>query len=77
MENSFGNLFGFIATFINGTGLDLDLHSFGLVQKIPNIKVFKHLTLSDPGKLDLTVSQIAQQIIQESLHTFPMTSLLG
>ena len=36
-----------------------------------------HHTLSAQGKLDLTVLYTAQQIIQESFHTFLMTSLLS
>ena len=32
---------------------------------------------SAQGKLDLTVLYTAQQIIQESFHTFLMTSLLS
>ena len=62
-------------------GLDLEFHNFNLVQKIPtnnsNVWFFKHHKLSDLEKLNLILFQIAEQVIQESFHTFPMASLFG
>ena len=70
---------------LNRIGLDLELHNSNLVQKYltdiatnnSNVWFFKRHTLSDIEKLILIVFQIAEQIIQESFHTFLMASLLG
>ena len=42
-----------------------------------NVWFYTNHTLYDLGKLDVIVSQVVLQIIQESLHTFLIASMLG